>query len=105
MDEDGGKWLYKNGTISVEITRYTGICAKMEFPYYVADIHMRADEYRSGFGDEKRAGKGKDSAMNIAKKYKAVLLVTGESLPISRRKVTAVRAQYLELVQSDSLVF
>ena len=34
-----------------------------------------------------------------------VLLVTGESLPISRRKVTAVRAQYLELVQSDSLVF
>lgn len=34
-----------------------------------------------------------------------VLLVTGESLPISRRKASSVRAQYLELVQQNSMVF
>lgn len=79
-----GKWSYKNKTLSVTIDEFTGTCAygknTLDFPYYVVDIHMRADEYRSGFGDEKRAGKGKDSAMNIAKKYKAVLLVTGDNL-------------------------
>lgn len=34
-----------------------------------------------------------------------VLLLSGEALPISRRKVTAVRAQYLDLVQRNSMVF
>ena len=80
MDEDGGKWLYKNSTFSVEITRYTGVCAKMEFPYYVADIYMGADEFRAGFGNEQRAGAQKDSAMNIAKRYKAVVMITGDNL-------------------------
>lgn len=80
MDEDGGKWVYKNSTFSVEITRYTGVCAKMEFPYYVADIYMGADEFRAGFGNEQRAGAQKDSAMNIAKRYKAVMMITGDNL-------------------------
>ena len=75
-----GKWIYKNSTLSVEITQYTGRVAKMDFPYYVADIHMRADEFRPGFGHEGRAGAGKDSAMNIAKRYKAVMMITGDNL-------------------------
>ena len=79
-DADAGKWVYKNSTLSIEITRYTGKAFNTDFPYFVADIHMRADEFRVGFGDEKRSGKGKDSAMNIAKKYKAVLLITGDNL-------------------------
>ena len=79
-DADKGKWIYKNGTISVEITRYTGQVAKNDFPYFVADVHMRADEFRSGFGHEGRSGTGKDSAMNIAKHYGAVLMVTGDNI-------------------------
>ena len=80
QNADAGKWVYKNSTLSIEITQYTGVCSKMEFPYYVADIHMRADEFRSGFGHEGRAGAGKDSAMNIAKRYHAVMMVTGDNL-------------------------
>lgn len=34
-----------------------------------------------------------------------ILLLSGKTLPISRRKVTNVRAQYLDLVQKNSLVF
>ena len=79
-DEDAGKWMYQNSTLSVEITRYTGVCAKMEFPYYVADIYMRADEFRAGFGNEQRAGAQKDSAMNIAKRYNAIVMITGDNL-------------------------
>ena len=79
-DADNGVWVYKNGTLSVEITRYTGVAAKMEFPYYVADIHMRADEFRAGFGHEARSGTGKDDAMSIAKRYHAVLMITGDNL-------------------------
>lgn len=79
-DADSGKWVYKNSTFSVEITQYTGTLGKNEFPYYVADIHMRADEFRAGFGNEQRAGAQKDSAMNIAKRYKAVLMITGDNL-------------------------
>ena len=79
-DADKGKWIYKSSTLSVDITRYTGKSQNVEFPYFVADVHMRADEFRTGFGDETRNGKGKDSAMNIAKKYKAVLLITGDNL-------------------------
>ena len=80
MDQDHGRWIYKNRTLSMEITRYTGTAAKMEFPYYVADIHMRADEFRAGFGHEQRSGTGKDDAMSIAKRYRAVLMITGDNL-------------------------
>lgn len=83
-DPDNGKWIYKNSTLSIEITQYTGYSTntknKMEFPYYVADIHMRADEFRAGFGNEQRAGAQKDSAENIAKRYKAVMMITGDNL-------------------------
>ena len=79
-DADAGKWVYKNSTLSIEITRYTDKTEKLDFPYYVADIHMKADELRTGFGQENRSGTTKDSAMNIAKRYKAVLLVTGDNL-------------------------
>lgn len=80
VDAENGKWLYKNSTLSIEVTQYTGTAVKMEFPYYVADIHMRADEFRAGFGHEGRSGTGKDDAMSIAKRYNAVLMVTGDNL-------------------------
>ena len=79
-DEENGHWSYKNGTLSIEITRYTGTAAKKEFPYYVADIHMRADEFRAGFGHESRSGATSENAINIARRYKAVLMVTGDNL-------------------------
>ena len=79
-DEDNGRWSYQNGTLSIEITRYTGKSSKMEFPYYVADIHMRADEYRSGFGHESRSGMTSEDAIKIARRYKAVLMVTGDNI-------------------------
>ena len=79
-DEDAGKWTYRSSTLSMEITRYTGKVSKMEFPYYVADIHMRADEFRTGFGSEDRNGKHSENALTIAGRYKAVLMVTGDNI-------------------------
>ena len=79
-DADTGKWIYRSSTLSMEITRYTGKVAKMEFPYYVADIHMKANEFRAGFGHEARSGTGKDDAISIAKRYHAVLMITGDNL-------------------------
>ena len=79
-DEENGHWSYKSSTLSIEITRYTGTAAKKEFPYYVADIHMRADEFRAGFGHESRSGATSENAINIARRYKAVLMVTGDNL-------------------------
>ena len=79
-DEDAGKWTYKSSTMSMEITRYTGKMGKMEFPYYVADIHIRADEFRAGFGAETRNGKTSENALEIAKRYKAVFMVTGDNI-------------------------
>ena len=52
----------------------------MEFPYYVADIHMRDDEFRTGFGSEDRNGKHSENALTIAGRYKAVLLITGDNI-------------------------
>jgi exopolysaccharide biosynthesis protein len=79
-----GKWSYKNKTLSVTIDEFTGTCAygknTLDFPYYVADIHMRADEFRAGFGHESRSGATSENAINIARRYKAVLMVTGDNL-------------------------
>ena len=80
QDEDNGRWSYKNGSLSIEITRYTGTAMKKEFPYYVADVHMRADELRTGFGHESRSGATSENAINIARRYKAVLMVTGDNI-------------------------
>ena len=83
-DPDNGRWSYKSSTLSIEITQYTGYSSntknKMEFPYYVADIHMRADEFRAGFGHETRNGMTSADALDIARRYKAVLMVTGDNI-------------------------
>lgn len=79
-DAEAGKWVYRNSTLSIEITQYTGISSKMEFPYYVADIYMRADEFRTGFGHESRNGMTSEEAIKIARRYKAVLLITGDNI-------------------------
>ena len=79
-DPDGGKWVYRSSTLSIEITQYTGKTAKYEFPYYVADIHMRNDEFRTGFGHESRSGMTLEDAVKIARRYKAVLMVTGDNI-------------------------
>ena len=79
-DEAGGRWSYKSETLSIEIERFTARSSNIDFPYYVADIHMRADELRTGFGDEKRNGMTSQNAITIARKYKAVLLITGDNI-------------------------
>ena len=79
-DANGGKWVYRSSTLSIEITQYTGKTAKYEFPYYVADIHMKADEFRTGFGHESRSGMTSEDAIKIARRYKAVLMVTGDNI-------------------------
>ena len=79
-DADAGRWSYKSSTLSMQITQYTGSVSKMEFPYYVADIHMRADEFRAGFGHESRNGMTSEDAIKIARRYKAVLMITGDNI-------------------------
>jgi len=81
---DFGHWVYKSSTLSIEINELTGSCAygknTMDFPYYVADIRMRADEFRTGFGHESRNGMTSEDAIKIARRYKAVLMVTGDNI-------------------------
>ena len=79
-DPDAGKWSYKSSTLSIDITQYTGKVGKLEFPYYVADVHMRVDEFRSGFGAENRNGKTSVQAPEIAQRYNAVLMFTGDNM-------------------------
>jgi len=79
-DEEAGRWSYRSSTLSIEITRHTDKVNNMEFPYYVADIRMRADEFRTGFGHESRSGMTSADAMSIAARYKAVLMVTGDNI-------------------------
>ena len=79
-DPDAGKWTYQSSTLFMEITQHTGKASNMEFPYYVADIRMRADEFRTGFGHESRSGMTSADAMSIAARYKAVLMVTGDNI-------------------------
>ena len=83
-DAQNGRWSYKSSTLSMEITQYTGHSTntknKMEFPYYVADIYMREDEIRSAFGHESRNGMTSADAIGIARRYKAVLMVTGDNI-------------------------
>lgn len=79
-----GKWSYKNKTLSITINELTGTCAygksTLDFPYYVAEIRMRADEFRTGFGHESRNGMTSADAKQIARRYKAVLMVTGDNI-------------------------
>ena len=79
-DEENGKWSYKSSTLAIDVTQHTGKVGKLEFPYYVADIHMRADEFRSGFGAENRNGKTSVQAPEIAQRYKAVFMFTGDNM-------------------------
>ena len=85
---------YTSPQVSITVETVVEGEGKQKITYYVADIYMGADEFRAGFGNEQRAGAQKDSAMNIAKRYKAVVMIT---FPL-----TSVRAKMSKHMPSES---
>lgn len=77
-----GKWEYSSDILSVQIERKEGKNSeKKPIVYYVAHIRMNgADAYRSGFGNILENGEGRDQPWKIARRYKAVLAITGDNL-------------------------
>ncbi len=79
FDQENGIYEYHSDTLGVEIKTYT-----QEDPplvYYIAHIYMRdVDSYRSGFGSERQNGRDPLDACAMARRYRAVLGITGDNL-------------------------
>jgi len=79
FDQENGIYEYHSDTLGVEIKTYT-----QEDPplvYHVAHIYMRdVDSYRSGFGSERQNGRDPLDACAMARRYRAVLGITGDNL-------------------------
>ena len=77
-DYAAGVYEYRSDDLSVRIeTRRT----EKPAVYHVAHIRMRnTDAFRPGFGHPREGGMTKQSAEGIARRYKAVLLITGDDL-------------------------
>ena len=87
-NEQKGYWEYKSESLSVIISRNSmEDSSGNPVVYYVADIRMNGDnEYRSGFGYFNEAGSAKSRPYEIARKYKAVLAITGDNLVNAEEK-------------------
>ncbi len=79
FDADNGIYEYHSDTLGIEIRRVT----KTDPPlvYFVAHIYMRdVDAYRSGFGSARQNGRDPLDACTMARRYRAVLGITGDNL-------------------------
>lgn len=81
-DPDAGHWEYKTDTLSILIDKTaTSNTNGQPIVYYVAHIRMNgSDSYRSGFGYFNEEGSAKAKPYEIARRYKAVLAITGDNL-------------------------
>ncbi len=79
FDEANGIYEYRNDTLAVEIRR-----VELNDPmlaYHIAHIYMREiDSYRSGFGSVRINGRDTEDACVMARRYGAVLGMTGDNL-------------------------
>ena len=79
FDEKNGIYEYRSDTLAIEIQRYE----KTDPPlaYYVAHIYERdVNSYRSGFGSARLNGRDTEDACVMARRYRAVLGMTGDNL-------------------------
>ena len=78
FDYDNGKYEYRTDNLSILIDRKL---TELPLTYYVAHIRMRnVDAFRPGFGTDAETGSTKSTAWEMARRYKAVLLITGDDM-------------------------
>ncbi len=79
FDYENGIFEYHSDTLGIEIRRITRTDPPVV--YYVAHIYERGENsYRSGFGSERQNGRDPVDACTMARRYRAVLGLTGDNL-------------------------
>jgi len=79
FDEQNGIYEYRSDTLAIEIRRIEKSDPKMA--YYIANIYERdVDAYRTGFGSVRVNGRDTADACVMARRYRAVLGMTGDNL-------------------------
>ena len=79
FDDENGIYEYRSDTLAIEIRRYEK--TEPMVAYYVAHIYERdVDSYRSGFGSARLNGRDTADACVMARRYRAVLGMTGDNL-------------------------
>ncbi|MEG1755512.1 MAG: phosphodiester glycosidase family protein [Clostridia bacterium] len=78
FDAAAGHYAYRSDNLSVIIDRHL---TDEPMAYYIAHIRMQnTDAFRPAFGHNREGGMTKQSADGMARRYKAVLLITGDNL-------------------------
>ncbi len=103
-DEEAGHWEYRTDTLSITINRvnteYVNYGGKT-YPlvYFVAHIRMReVDQFRTVQAADNRNGAGAIKPWILARRSKAVLMITGDNL-------TESDTQYKSMLIRDGKVF
>lgn len=79
FDEENGIYEYRNDVLAIEIRRFEQNSPPLA--YYIAHIYERdIDSYRSGFGSVRINGRDTADACVMARRYRAVLGMTGDNL-------------------------
>lgn len=103
-DYDGGHWEYRTDTLSILVDRHETTYvsnAGKEFPlvYFVAHIRMRGiNAFRTCQAADNRNGMGAIKPWILARRNKAVLMITGDNLVESDE-------QYKSILVRDGKVF
>ncbi|MBQ4423156.1 MAG: phosphodiester glycosidase family protein [Clostridia bacterium] len=81
MDRENGHWTFRDQNTDIDIRRVNTRDHDGESQiYFVAHIWMRNNQHRSGFGHESRNGRTRGKLYGIARRYGAVLLITGDNM-------------------------
>ena len=79
FDDENGVYQYRSDTLAIEIVRVIENAPPLA--YYIAHIYEREiDSYRSGFGSVRLNGRDTADACVMARRYRAVLGMTGDNL-------------------------
>lgn len=104
VDEENGHWEYRSDTLSILIDRYNTDYVNnggRTYPqvYFIAHIRMRTfDSFRTVQAAENRNGAGALKPWILARRSKAVLMITGDNLLESD-------SQYKSILIRDGKVF
>ncbi len=96
VDTEKGEWYYQNENLKIEIKRTV---TDAPLVYFVAHIYMdEVDAFRPGFGNEGRTGRTSEAPWKIARRNKAVLLITGDN-------ILNMDTEYKGILMRDGKVF
>ena len=82
FDNKNDVYAYHSDTLSVEIQRYDAVKDNGKpLRYYVAHLRVRgANEFRPGHGTYLENGRSPNDPIRMARRYKAVLAITGDNM-------------------------